>query len=163
MAQFEIKTTQERNLSSLENLADSSTGRDEEEAELGDGSNREGTREGRAKIEAWKTRVGTGTATLGEGADDKTSARLNVLKKYTQRSNQRNRGGGGGGNGCYDEVQWCAYSREARKTTGGWGSEVRGTAGGQRQQEWILWQGAAVRVVGKGPEEQGDEKAAVHM
>jgi hypothetical protein len=47
----------------------------------GDGGNREGTREGTAKIEVWKTRVGTGMATLGERADDKTSARLNMLKK----------------------------------------------------------------------------------
>jgi hypothetical protein len=34
VAQFEIETARERNLSSPENSADSSTGRDEEEAEL---------------------------------------------------------------------------------------------------------------------------------
>ncbi|KAH9960589.1 hypothetical protein BGW80DRAFT_1256116 [Lactifluus volemus] len=50
--------------------------------------------------------------------------------------------GGGGENGCYGNVQW----------------EVRGTAGGWRWQEWMLWQGKVAHVAGKGPEKQGDEE-----
>jgi hypothetical protein len=38
--------------------------------------------------------------------------------------------------------------------------EARGTAGGWRWWGWMLWQGAVVCAAGKGPEEQGDEKAA---